>query len=182
MGGGGTITMGGGGNITMGLAAAPLHGTPVPAGATTTNVGAGGSSALIGLYVRGGTITMTAAAATSRWAAAAPSRWVAAEPSRWAAAEISPWAAAASSLWAALAANVTLGGGGTFSLGGGGNITMGGGGATTNEMDYDTANSFVRPPPASTYSNSGSGNQCPGQLDGAGLRCGSNLHDLSQRA
>jgi hypothetical protein len=47
--------------------------------------------------------------------------------------------------------NVTLGGGGNVTLGGGGNITLGGGGVNTAEMDYTTANSIVRPPPAATY-------------------------------
>jgi sugar lactone lactonase YvrE/phosphotransferase system HPr-like phosphotransfer protein len=46
--------------------------------------------------------------------------------------------------------NVTLGSGGTVALGSGGNITLGSGGATTNEMDYVTANSVVRPPSSPT--------------------------------
>ena len=48
--------------------------------------------------------------------------------------------------------NVLLGGGGNVLLGGGGNVLLGGGGVTTDEMDYLTANSVVRPPTAPTYS------------------------------
>ena len=43
--------------------------------------------------------------------------------------------------------NVTLGSGGTIALGSGGNVTLGSGGVTSTEMNYDTANSIVRPPP-----------------------------------
>ena len=46
--------------------------------------------------------------------------------------------------------NVALGSGGTIALGSGGNVTLGSGGATTNELDYDTANSVVRPPSSPT--------------------------------
>ena len=45
-----------------------------------------------------------------------------------------------------------LGGGGNVLLGGGGNVLLGGGGVTTDELDYLTANSVVRPPTAPTYS------------------------------
>ncbi|MGD1064658.1 MAG: hypothetical protein ABR860_15470, partial [Terracidiphilus sp.] len=41
---------------------------------------------------------------------------------------------------------VALGSGGTIALGSGGTVALGSGGATTNELDYDTANSIVRPP------------------------------------
>jgi sugar lactone lactonase YvrE len=52
---------------------------------------------------------------------------------------------------------VTLGSGGV-SLGSGGLVTLGSGGVTGTEMDYDTANSVVRPPPAATYTpTTGSG-------------------------
>ena len=47
--------------------------------------------------------------------------------------------------------NVTLGSGGNIALGSGGNVTLGSGGVTTNELDYGTANSWVRPPPSATY-------------------------------
>ena len=41
---------------------------------------------------------------------------------------------------------VALGSGGTIALGSGGTVALGSGGATTNELDYTTANSVVRPP------------------------------------
>ena len=44
--------------------------------------------------------------------------------------------------------NITLGAGGNITLGGGGNVTLGGGGVTSTELDYDSANSIVRPPPS----------------------------------
>lgn len=46
----------------------------------------------------------------------------------------------------------TLGGGGVATLGGGGVVTLGGGGNQTTELDYNTANSVVRPPSLPTYS------------------------------
>src|SRR4029079_17166465 len=47
--------------------------------------------------------------------------------------------------------NITLGAGGNITLGGGGNVTLGGGGVTNTELDYDSANSVVRPPRAGAY-------------------------------
>ena len=41
---------------------------------------------------------------------------------------------------------VALGSGGTIALGSGGTVALGSGGATTNELNFDTANSIVRPP------------------------------------
>ncbi len=45
---------------------------------------------------------------------------------------------------------VALGSGGTIALGSGGTVTLGSGGASTNELDYNTANSVVRPPSSPT--------------------------------
>jgi sugar lactone lactonase YvrE len=56
---------------------------------------------------------------------------------------------------------VALGSGGTIALGSGGTVALGSGGATTNELDFDTANSIVRPPPSATYSVTPAGVNTP---------------------
>ena len=155
MGGGGTIarggcgniTMGGGGNITLGTGGGSINGTPRSAGYSTTvssggtiSLSAGGSVTVNGgagniTMGGGGNITMGGGGTITMGGGG----------------NITMGGGGAVTLGGA-GANVTLGGGGSFSLGGGGTVTMGGGGTTTNEMDYSTANSFVRPPPAATYS------------------------------
>ncbi len=54
--------------------------------------------------------------------------------------------------------NITLGAGGNITLGGGGNVTLGGGGVTSTELDYDDANSIVRPPTSPTETTTAEGN------------------------
>ncbi|HTW61829.1 MAG TPA: choice-of-anchor D domain-containing protein, partial [Terracidiphilus sp.] len=53
------------------------------------------------------------------------------------------------------------GAGGNVTLGGGGNVTLGAGGENTAELDYNTANSVVRPPSSPTYTVTPAGVSTP---------------------
>ena len=160
MGGGGTITMGGGGTITMGGGGTITSSegtTNVPAGGGNYNVPAGGVITLdaAGGTVTmggGGTITMGGGGTITMGGGGTITMGGGGTVTMGGGGTVTMGGGGVVALGGA-GSNVTLGGGGNFSLGGGGTITMGGGGTTTNEMDYETANSVVRPPPAATYSN-----------------------------
>ena len=138
LGAGGTVALGAGGNITLGaggtvtLGAGGLvtlgAGGTVTSSAGTVTLGAGGSTTL---PAGGGTIALGAGGNVTLGAGGV----------------------------VALGAggNVTLGAGGNIALGAGGNVTLGAGGVTSTEMDYNTANSIVRPPPSATYSVTSTG-------------------------
>jgi hypothetical protein len=145
MSGGGTITMGGGGQVILGSGGGQIGGVQEPAGTYTVSagepvtVGAGGAITMSG----GGAVTMSGGGAITMGGGGTVTMG--------GGGNITMTGGGVVSLGGA-GGNVTLGGGGAFSLGGGGAITMGGGGATTTEIDYNTANSIVRPPPSATYS------------------------------
>jgi hypothetical protein len=147
MGVGGTITMGGGASVMLGLGGGMINGVAEPAGYSTTvsaggtvSLAAGGSVLLPG---GGGNITMGGGASITMGGGGTITMGGGANLTMSSGGVVALGGAGA---------NVTLGGGGAFSLGGGGSITMGGGGTTDTEMDYNTANSVVRPPPSATYS------------------------------
>ncbi|HUB50643.1 MAG TPA: choice-of-anchor D domain-containing protein [Terracidiphilus sp.] len=139
LGGGGTVTLGGGGTSTItvggvivgtcsGSCSIPSGGTVTLGGGGTVTLGGGGTVTLGG----GGTVTLGGGGTVTLGGGGVVT------------------------LGAGGVGTVTLGGGGvgTVTLGGGGvgTVTLGGGGAVTNELDYNTANSVVRPPSAPTYS------------------------------
>ncbi len=146
MGGSGTITMGGSGNITLGPGGGTIGGTNEPPGYSTP-VGAG---VVIGLAA-GGSVQLSSGGNVTMGGSGTIAMALGGTITMGGSGNITMGGSGVVSL-GGTSASVTLGGGGTFSQGGGGNVTMGGSGATTNEMDYDTANSVVRPPPAATYS------------------------------
>jgi hypothetical protein len=138
LGSGGTVTLGSGGTIALGsggstvtLGAGGTYTIPssggtitLPSGGGTVALGSGGTVTL----GSGGTITMGSGgtvALGSGGTVTLGSGGVVALGS---------------------GGTVALGSGGTIALGSGGTVTLGSGGASTNELDYDTANSIVRPP------------------------------------
>jgi sugar lactone lactonase YvrE/uncharacterized protein (DUF2345 family) len=159
LGAGGNITLGAGGNITLGaggLVTLGAGGTVTPNGGSPVQVGAGGSYTL---PAGGGTITLGAGgSATLPSGGGVVALGAGGNITLGAGGNVTLGAGGNVTLGAggvvALGAggNVTLGAGGNIALGAGGNVTLGGGGVTTNELDYETANSIVRPPPSATYS------------------------------
>jgi len=141
LGGGGNVTLGGGGTITLGgggTQTVPSTGGSytVPDGSTVTlsnggtvTLGGGGNVTLGG----GGTVTLGGGGTVTLGGGG------------------NVTLGGGGNVTLGGGGNVTLGGGGNVTLGGGGNVTLGGGGSTTTEMDYDTANSVVRPPGSPTY-------------------------------
>ncbi len=161
LGGGGAVTLGGGGAITLGAGGAATLG----AGGTVT-VGAGGSITLpaggavtlggggVGTISVGGASTGTCSASCTLPAGGTLTLTGGGTVTLTAGGAVTLGGGGAVTLGGGGA--VTLGGGGAATLGGGGAATLGGGGAVTTEMDYDTANSVVRPPEFPTYTaNSG---------------------------
>jgi sugar lactone lactonase YvrE/uncharacterized protein (DUF2345 family) len=152
LGAGGTVTLGAGGNVTLGAGGVVTLGAgglvTLGAGGTVTSsagnvtLGAGGSTTL---PAGGGTITLGAGGNVTLGAGG--------NVTLGAGGNVTLGAGGVVALGAG--GNVTLGAGGTIALGAGGNVTLGGGGATTTELDYNTANSIVRPPPSATYAISG---------------------------
>ena len=128
LGAGGNVTLGAGGTITSsnGTVTISAGGTyTIPSGGGNVTLGAGGNITLGG----GGTVTLGAGGNVTL--------------------------GAGGNITLGAGGNVTLGAGGNITLGAGGNITLGAGGATSVEMDYNTANSVVRPPVSPTYTVSG---------------------------
>ncbi len=141
LGGGGNVTLGGGGNVTLGVGGTVTLGgggslTLTSAGSVTLSSGgtitSGGSTQTVpaGTYnvSGGGTVTLGGGGTVTLGGGG----------------NVTLGGGGVVALGGG--GTVTLGGGGTIALGGGGNVTLGGGGASTAEMDYNTANSIVRPP------------------------------------
>jgi len=119
LGSGGSVTLGSGGTVTLGsggTVALGSGGNVTLSGAGTIALGSGGIVAL----GSGGTVALG-----SGGVVALGSGGIVALGS---------------------GGTVALGSGGTVALGSGGTVALGSGGAATNELDYDTANSYVRPP------------------------------------
>jgi sugar lactone lactonase YvrE/uncharacterized protein (DUF2345 family) len=125
LGAGGTVTLGAGGTVTLGAGGMiTSSGTTTSVGAGTYTVSAGGTVAL----GAGGNVTLGAGGTVTL--------------------------GAGGNVTLGAGGTVTLGAGGTVALGAGGNVTLGAGGtvalgaggASTAELDYNTANSVVRPP------------------------------------
>jgi sugar lactone lactonase YvrE len=150
LGGGGTITMNAAGNVTLGAGGGTINGVvdgpgtyPVGAGGTITlggggnvTLGAGGNVTLGG----GGNITLGAGGNITLGGGGTVTLGGGGNVTLGAGGVVTLGGGG----------NITLGAGGNITLGGGGNVTLGGGGATSTELDYDTANSVVRPPSAPT--------------------------------
>jgi len=134
LGGGGTITLGGGGTETVpatgGQYTVPAGGIVTLSNGGTVTLGGGGNVTLGG----GGTVTLGGGGTVTLGGGG------------------NVTLGGGGNVTLGGGGNVTLGAGGNVTLGGGGNVTLGGGGSTTTEMDYDTANSIVRPPGSPTYS------------------------------
>lgn len=159
LGGGGTITLGGGGTITMnaagtvtlGAGGGTIDGTSQPGG--TYFVGAGGTITLGG----GGTVTLGAGGNVTLGAGGNITLGAGGTITLGGGGTVTLGGGGNVTLGAGGnvtlggGGNITLGAGGTVTLGGGGNVTLGGGGASTAELDYNAANSIVRPPPSATY-------------------------------
>jgi len=142
MGSGGTIALGSGGNVTLGsggdtITLAGNGGTVTLGSGGNVTLGSGGTIALgsggtvtvlpggsYNINSSGGTITLGSGGNVTL--------------------------GSGGNVTLGSGGNVTLGSGGTIALGSGGNVTLGSGGASTNEMDYFTANSVVRPPSSPT--------------------------------
>ena len=144
LGGGGTITLGGGGTVTI----PPGGSYDVPAGGTIT-LGAGGTVTL----GAGGNVTLGAGGNITLGAGGTITLGGGGTVTLGGGGNVTLGAGGNVTLGAG--GNVTLGAGGNITLGGGGNVTLGGGGVSTAELDYDSANSIVRPPPAATYTLQG---------------------------
>jgi hypothetical protein len=159
LGAGGTITLGGGGNITMnaagtvtlGAGGGTINGTVEPAGSYnvaaggTITLGAGGNVTL----GAGGNVTLGAGGNITLGAGGNITLGGGGTVTLGAGGNVTLGAGGVVTLGGG--GTVTLGAGGNITLGGGGNVTLGGGGVTNSELDYDSANSIVRPPPAASY-------------------------------
>jgi len=159
LGAGGTITLGGGGNIimdaagtiTLGAGGGQINGVQQPAGSYTVaaggtiTLGAGGNITL----GAGGNVTLGAGGNITLGAGGNITLGGGGTVTLGAGGNVTLGAGGVVTLGGG--GNITLGAGGNITLGGGGNITLGGGGVTSTELDYDAANSIVRPPPAATY-------------------------------
>ena len=145
LGSGGTIALGSGGTVTLssgGTVALGSGGTIALGSGGTVTLGSGGTIAL----GSGGNITLSGAgtiALGSGGTVALGSGGTVALGSGGVVALGSGGIVALGS-----GGTVALGSGGTIALGSGGTVALGSGGASTIEMDYDTANSYVRPPVA----------------------------------
>jgi hypothetical protein len=132
LGSGGTITLGSGGTITLGAGGTYT----IPSGGGTITLGSGGTVTLgSGGNVTlgsGGTITMGSGGTVTMGSGG----------------NVTLGSGGVIALGSG--GNLTLGSGGVIALGSGGNVTLGSGGADTTELDYDTANSIVRPPTSPT--------------------------------
>ncbi len=153
LGAGGNVTLGAGGNVTLGagglvtlgaggLVTLGAGGTVTPSGGSPVPISAGGSYTL---PAGGGTIALGAGGNVTLGAGG--------NVTLGAGGNVTLGAGGVVALGAG--GNVTLGAGGTIALGAGGNVTLGAGGVTSTELDYNTANSIVRPPPSATYAISG---------------------------
>ncbi|HEY2466539.1 MAG TPA: MBG domain-containing protein [Terracidiphilus sp.] len=159
LGGGGTITLGGGGTIvmdasgtvTLGAGGGQINGTTEPAGSYfvgsggTITLGGGGNVTLGG----GGNVTLGGGGNVTLGAGGNITLGGGGTITLGGGGNITLGGGGVVTLGGG--GNVTLGAGGNITLGGGGNVTLGGGGVTSTELDYDSANSIVRPPPAATY-------------------------------
>ncbi len=153
--GGGTVTLGAGGNVTLGGGGSVLlsaggtltiGGVTVPVAANVlTTVAAGGTITLGG----GGNVTLGGGGNITLGGGGTVTLGGGGNVTLGGGGNVTLGGGGVVTLGGG--GNVTLGGGGNVTLGGGGNITLGGGGVNTAEMDYTTANSVVRPPPAATY-------------------------------
>ncbi len=159
LGGGGTVTLGAGGNVTLGAGGGTINGVadgpgtyPVGAGGTVT-LGAGGNVTL----GAGGNVTLGAGGNVTLGAGGNITLGGGGTVTLGGGGNVTLGAGGVVTLGGGGnitlggGGNITLGGGGNITLGGGGNVTLGGGGAASTELDYNTANSIVRPPPAATY-------------------------------
>jgi hypothetical protein len=160
LGGGGTITLGGGGDIIMNVAGTVTLGA---GGGTITGLGqVGAGTYFVGA---GGTITLGAGGNVTLGAGGNVTLGAGGNITLGAGGNITLGGGgtvtlggggnvtlgAGGNVTLGAGGTITLGAGGNITLGGGGNVTLGGGGATTTELDYDAANSIVRPPPSATY-------------------------------
>jgi len=151
LGGGGTITMNAAGTVTLGAGGGTIDGQQVSAGSYT--VGAGGTITLgAGGNVTlgaGGNVTLGAGGNITLGAGGNITLGGGGTVTLGGGGNVTLGAGGVVTLGGG--GNITLGAGGNITLGGGGNVTLGGGGVTSTELDYDSANSIVRPPPAATY-------------------------------
>ncbi|MBS1801855.1 MAG: PASTA domain-containing protein [Acidobacteria bacterium] len=151
LGGGGTITMNAAGTVTLGAGGGLINGTQQPAGSYnvaaggTITLGAGGNITL----GAGGNVTLGAGGNITLGAGGNITLGAGGTVTLGAGGNVTLGAGGNVTLGAG--GNITLGAGGNITLGGGGNVTLGGGGITNTELDYDSANSIVRPPPSATY-------------------------------
>ncbi len=128
LGGGGTVTLGGGGTMTVasGGSVTLSSGGTITSGAGTVTIPSGGGSYT--LPAGGGTITLGGGGTVTLGGGGT----------------VTLGGGGVVALGGG--GTIALGGGGTIALGGGGTVTLGGGGASTAELDYNAANSIVRPP------------------------------------
>ena len=151
LGGGGSITMNAAGTVTLGAGGGTINGVVEPAG--SYNVGAGGTITLgAGGNVTlgaGGNVTLGAGGNITLGAGGNITLGGGGTVTLGAGGNVTLGAGGVVTLGGG--GNITLGAGGNITLGGGGNITLGGGGVTSTELDYDSANSIVRPPPSASY-------------------------------
>jgi sugar lactone lactonase YvrE len=148
LGAGGNVTLGGGGNVTLGgggVGTLSVNGVvsgtctatcTVPAGGTVT-LGGGGNVTLGG----GGNVTLGGGGVVTLGGGGTVTLGGGGNVTLGGGGNVTLGGGG----------NITLGAGGNVTLGGGGNVTLGAGGASTTELDYNTANSVVRPPTSPTY-------------------------------
>jgi sugar lactone lactonase YvrE len=149
--GGGTITMNAAGNITLGGGGDTINGIIEPAGKYLVGQGGtitlgGGGNVTLGA---GGNVTLGAGGNVTLGAGGNITLGGGGTVTLGGGGNVTLGAGGVVTLGGG--GTVTLGAGGNVTLGGGGNVTLGGGGATAKELDYDGANSIVRPPPSATY-------------------------------
>ncbi|SPE28736.1 exported hypothetical protein [Candidatus Sulfotelmatomonas gaucii] len=148
MGSGGTITLGSGGNVTLGSGGTITlgsGGTPTVVGPGTYSFSSGGTITL----GSGGNVTLGSGGNVTLGSGGTITMGSGGNVTLGSGGNVTLGSGGTVTLGSG--GNVTLGSGGNVTLGSGGNVTLGSGGATTTELTYDTANSFVRPPPSATY-------------------------------
>jgi hypothetical protein len=151
LGSGGVITMGSGGNITLGSGGGLINGVQQPAGnysvssGGTITLGSGGTVAL----GSGGNVTLGSGGNVTLGSGGNITLGSGGTVTLGSGGNVTLGSGGVVALGSG--GTIALGSGGTIALGSGGNITLGSGSVTTTELDYDTANSVVRPPPSATY-------------------------------
>ncbi len=148
LGSGGTITLGSGGIITLsggGVVTVPPGGSyTLPSGGGTITLGSGGNVTL----GSGGNVTLGSGGTITLGSGGTITLGSGGTVTLGSGGNVTLGSGGVVVLGSG--GNITLGSGGNVTLGSGGNVTLGSGGVNTDELSYETANSYVRPPTSPT--------------------------------